>query len=171
MPKTENPAPNEDRAANALTRALRFEKSGMRYYETAASKAADPYAARTFALLADMERKHMADIMEIARRLEETAKFPPVSTTGSEGRMRMFKREHGRIRKEKTISGDAASAMRKALGIEAGGREMYDRMSKAASSPQEKRFFRLLSLEEQAHFEIVYEYLDYLEAVGLRMRE
>ena len=29
----------------------------------------------------------------------------------------------------------------------------------------------MLSLEEQAHFEIIYEYLDYLEATGLRMGE
>ncbi len=171
MPKPVKPAPKEDRAANALTRALRFEKTGMRYYELAASKAMDPIAKRTFALLADMERKHMADILEIALRLEEKGKFPAVSATSSEGRMRLFKKECSRIRKEKTISGDAAAAMRKALGFEAEGREMYARMSKAAPGPQEKRFFRLLSVEEQAHFEIIYEYLDYLEAAGLRMRE
>ncbi len=113
----------------------------------------------------------MSDIGGIARRLEGEGKFPKASATDSEGRMRLFRREIARIRKEKTISGDSAAAMRKALGFEAEGREMYDRMSKAAADPQERRFFRLLSLEEQAHFEIVYEYLDYLEAVGLKMRE
>lgn len=171
MKKAEKPAWKDDRAANALTRALRFEKTGMRYYELAASKAADPFAKKTFILLAGMERKHMDDIREIARRLEEKGKFPAVSMTDSEGRMRLFKRECGRIRKEKTISGDAAATMRKALGFEAEGREMYARMSKAAPGRQEKTFFRMLSLEEQAHFEIIYEYLDYLEATGLRMRE
>jgi rubrerythrin len=171
MTQARKPAPKEHPAVNAITRALRFEKSGMRYYEMAASKAADPYARKTFALLADMERKHMSDIGGIARRLEGEGKFPKVSAPDSEGRMRLFRREIARIRKEKTISGDSAAAMRKALGFEAEGREMYDRMSKAAADPQERRFFRLLSLEEQAHFEIVYEYLDYLEAVGLKMRE
>lgn len=171
MPKAQKQAPKPHPAANALARALRFEKSGMRYYELAGSKAADAYARKTFALLADMERKHISDILAIARRLEGEGKFPPVSATDSEGRIRMFRREIGRIRKEKTISGDSAAAMRKALGFEAEAREMYDRMSKASADRQEKRFFRLLSLEEQAHFEIIYEYLDYLEAVGLRMRE
>jgi rubrerythrin len=66
---------------------------------------------------------------------------------------------------------DAAAAMRKAPGFEAEGREMYLRMSKAAPGRQEKAFFRLPSLEEQVHFEILCEYLDYLEATGLRMRE
>ncbi len=171
MPRAQDSPPKEHPAANAIARALRFEKSGMRYYGLAASKAADPFARKTFALLADMERKHMSDILEIARRLEGEGKFPKVSAEDSEGRMRLFRREMARIRKEKTISGDSAAAMRKALGFEAEVREMYDRMSKAAADPQERRFFRLLSLEEQAHFEIVYEYLDYLEAVGLRMRE
>ena len=171
MQKPVAPAPKEGRSANALARALRFEKSGLRYYETAAAKAADPYAKKAFALLADMERKHVNDILEIARRLEQRGKFPAVSAADGEGRMRLFRREIGRIRKEKAITGDAAAAMRKALGFEAESREMYSRMSKAAPGRQEKTFFRLLSLEEQAHFEIVYEYLDYLEATGLRMRE
>ncbi len=171
MTTAHKPAPKEHPSVNAMARALRFEKTGLRYYELAASKAADPFARKTFALLADMERKHIKDILEIGRRLEEKGKFPPVSAADSEGRMRLFRREMARIRKEKTISGDSAAAMRKALGFEAEVREMYERMSKAAADPQERRFFRLLSLEEQAHFEIVYEYLDYLEAVGLRMRE
>ncbi len=171
MPKAEKPAPKENRTANALTRALRFETTGMRYYDLAAGKAADPFAKSLFVLLAGMERKHMDDIREISRRLGEKGKFPAVSVTDSEGRMRLFKREYGRIKKEKTITGDAAAAMRKALGFEAEGREMYSRMSKAAADPQERRFFRLLAHEEQNHFEIIYEYLDWLEATGLRMGE
>jgi rubrerythrin len=83
----------------------------------------------------------------------------------------MFKRETSRIRKEKTISGDAAAAMRKALGFEAEGREMYKRMAEGATNPQERKFFKLLSSEESKHFEVVYEYLDFLEATGLRMGE
>jgi rubrerythrin len=170
MPTPEKSAPKDDGAANALTRALRFEKTGMQYYELAASKAGSPFTKRTFTLLADMERKHMKAIMEISQRLEEKGKFPPVSTTDSEGRMRMFEAEAERIRKEDMITGDAAAAMRKALGLEAEGREMYLRMSQAATNPQEKKFFRMLWREEEAHFEIIYEYLDYLEERGLRMR-
>ncbi len=78
MPKAMYPAPKEHPAVNAVTRALRFEKAGMRYYEMAASKTADPYARSTFALLADMERKHMGDIREIAPRrgdLRPAARF------------------------------------------------------------------------------------------------
>jgi rubrerythrin len=171
MPKAEKSAPKNDRAANALTRALRFEKTGMRYFTVSAAKAADDFAKRVFALLADMERRHMEDIQAIARQLGEKGKFPAVSFTNSEGRMRLFKREYSRIKKEKAISGDAASAMRKALGFEAEGREMYTRMSKASTDRQEKRFYGILASEEQKHFEIIYEYLDYLESSGLRMGE
>jgi rubrerythrin len=85
--------------------------------------------------------------------------------------MRLFKREYSRIKKEKTITGDAATAMRKALGFEAEGREMYTRMSENAGNRQEKLFFKTLASEEQKHFDIVYEYLDFLENSGLRMGE
>jgi rubrerythrin len=169
--KAEKPAPKNDRSSNALTRALRFEKTGKRYFDLAAAKAADPFARRLFSLLSAMELKHMEDIQEIAGRLGEKGKFPAVSAASSEGRMRLFKREVSRIRKEKTITGDSAAAMRKALGFEAEGREMYGRMSRTATDRQEKQFFRLLAAEEQHHFEIIYEYLDFLEGTGLRMGE
>jgi rubrerythrin len=164
-------AKGKDATSNALTRALRFEKQGKRFFAAAAAKSADPFATRVFELLADLEDKHFQDILAIARRIETGGKFPKVSSAPHEARMRMFKRESARIRKEKTISGDAAAAMRKALGFEAEGREMYLRMSQAAADPQEKRFFKLLSAEESGHFSVIYEYLDYLEATGLRMGE
>src|SRR3990170_486376 len=170
MPKT-CLAKGKKSPASSLMRALRFEKEGMRFFTAAASKSADPFAKRVFALLAEMETKHMEDIQAIARRLEEEGKFPNVSSAPSDARMRQFRREHSRIRKEKIISGDAADGMRKALRLECEGREMYLRMSKAATNPQEKRFFKLLSTEEDSHFNIIYEYLDFLENKGLRMQD
>lgn len=158
-------------AGGALSRALRFEKDGKRLYTAAAAKASDPYARKMFELLASMEEKHVQDILAISRVLEESGKFPAVSSTPSDARMRMFRRDTARIRKETLFTGDAAAVMRKALGFEAEGREMYRRMAEGAANPQEKKFFRLLSGEEQAHFDIVYEYLDSFENVGLRMRE
>jgi rubrerythrin len=171
MPKAAKPAQKNGNAGSALTRALRFEKTGMRYFTLSAQKSIDGFAKRVFALLADMERKHYEDILEISKKLEETGKFPVVSAVSSEGRMRLFKREYSRIKKEKTITGDAAVAMRKALGFEAEGREMYTRMSENSPDRQEKTFFRLLASEEQKHFDIIYEYLDFLDNSGLRMQD
>ena len=155
----------------ALARALKFEKDGKRLFSSAAKRSADPFARQLFELLARMEEKHCEDILAIAKVLEEKGKFPKVSNAPSDERMKMFRKEYNRIRKEKVISGDAADVMRKALAFEAAGREMYDRMSKAAAHPQEKKFFRLLSGEENSHFTIIYEYLDFLENRGLRMQD
>ncbi len=171
MPKSAKPGPKKANATHALARALRFEKSGMRYFTLSAGKASDAFAKNVFLLLAEMEKQHFEDIRAIAKKLEEKGKFPPVSTVPGEGRMRLFKREYARIKREKTISGDAAAAMRKALGFEAEGREMYLRMAASATDARERKFFRILSGEEQKHFEIIYEYLDFLEDSGLRMRE
>ena len=171
MPKAAKPAPKNGNAGSALTRALRFEKTGMRYFAMSAQKATDGFAKRVFALLADMERKHYEDLQAIAKKMEEDGKFPVVSLVSSEGRMRLFKREYSRIKKEKTITGDDTVAMRKALGFEAEGREMYTRMSENSSNRQEKAFFRILASEEQKHFDIIYEYLHFLESSGLRMQD
>lgn len=164
-------AKREDGPSSALTRALRFEKQGKRFFTAAAAKSGDPFATRIFELLAGLEDKHAQDILAIARRLETDGKFPKVSSAPHEARMKMFQREAARIGKQKMITGDAAAAMRRALGFEAEGREMYARMSRMATNPQEKRFFKLLSAEESGHFVVIYEYLDYLEATGLRMGE
>lgn len=170
MPKA-GLAKGKKSSASSLMRALRFEKEGKRFFTAAADKSADPFAKQVFALLAQMETKHMEDIQEIARELEEGGKFPKTPSAPHDARMRQFRREHSRIRKEKIISGDAADGMRKALAFEAEGREMYARMSKAATNPQEKRFFKLLSGEEDNHFSIIYEYLEFLEDKGLRMQD
>ncbi len=160
-----------DSSASALSRALRLEVAGRKYYAAAAAKCADPFAKAVFEFLVKMEEGHIRDIGAIAKSLSEERKFPTVSTAPHDERMRMFDREAARIRKEKVISGDSAAAMRKALGMEAQGREMYLRASRDAAHPQEKKFFRLLAAEEDKHFAIIYEYLDYLEDQGLRMRE
>ncbi len=157
--------------SSALERALRFETEGKRFFTAAASKSADPFAKHVFSLLAEMETKHMEDIQAIARKLEEEGRFPKVSNSPHDARMRMFRREHSRIRKEKVISGEAVDGMRKALAFEAEGREMYLRMSKSATNPQEKKFYKLLAGEEDSHFNIIYEYLDFLEDQGLRMQD
>ncbi|MBI5576856.1 MAG: ferritin family protein [Deltaproteobacteria bacterium] len=170
MPKAA-PVKRKHNASGALARALKFEKQGKRFFSNAAAKASDPFARQVFELLAVLEDKHCQDILAIDAKLEQDGKFPAVSTASSEVRMRMFQRETARLRKEKTVTGDAAAAMRKALGFEAEGREMYRRMADRAAHPMEKKFFRLLSAEEAAHFEVVYEYLEFLEATGLRMGE
>ena len=171
MTKAAKPAPKNGNAGSALTRALRFEKTGMRYFALSEQKATDGFAKRVFALLADMERKHYEEIQAIAKKVGEDGRFPAVSAVNSEGRMRLFKREYSRIKKEKTITGDAAVAMRKALGFEAEGREMYSRMSANSSNRQEKAFFKYLAIEEQKHFDIIYEYLEFLDNSGLRMQD
>jgi rubrerythrin len=170
MPKP-GPAGEKKGPAGALERALRFETEGKRFFTAAAAKSVDPFAKHVFLLLAQLETKHMEDIKAIARKLEEEGRFPKVSSTPHDARMRLFRREHSRIRKEKVISGEAVDGMRKALAFEAEGREMYLRMSKTATNPQEKRFFKLLAGEEDTHFNIIYEYLDFLEGQGLRMRD
>ncbi len=158
-------------SAAALARALKFERSGRNYYARAAGYAADPFAAAVLSLLKSFEEQHIRDIVAISRSVQEEGSFPSISTAPSDARMKLFAREMRRIRKEKFISGESPDVMRKALGVEAEAREMYRRMAAEASSPQERKFFGLLCNEEERHFELLYEYLDFLEERGLRMQD
>ncbi len=156
----------------ALARALRFERQGQRFYTAAASRSADPFAKQAFELLVDLEEKHYQDIRRIAREVEAGGTFPAFTTAPGDARMRLFRKELARIRREEIMTGESADAMRRALAFEAESREMYRRMAEAATHPREKTFFKRLAAEEESHFNLVYEYLDYSEvSKGLRMQD
>jgi rubrerythrin len=171
MPAITAAARERREPSEALERALRFERTGIRFFTAAAARSADPFARKVFELLAGLEERHLQDIQAIAAALEEEGKFPAVSTAPSEARMKLFRKELARIRKEVMFTGESPDAMRRALGFEAEGRAMYLRLAEQASHPQEKRFFRMLAGEEEKHFDLIFEYLDYLEDRGLRMQD
>jgi len=60
--------------------------------------------------------------------------------------------------------------MRKASGSRPRAGDVHPHVRKLLDE-QEKAFFKHLASEEQKHFDIIYEYLDFLESSGLRMQE
>jgi hypothetical protein len=140
--------------SSALTRALRFEKQGKRFFGAAAAKSSDGFARQVFELLAVLEDKHVQDILAISRKLGEDGKFPAVSSrpAGECGCS-----SGGEQDPEETISGDAAAACDPRLG---GGARDVQADSRGRRIPR-KRFYPPLE-EEAKHFEVVYRYLDFL---------
>ncbi len=157
---------------NLLEEALKFEKEGRDYFSEAASKAGDKMTKEIYQYLALMETKHMEDIQRIAGEMKNKGTFPDnatlsVTTKSSE----IFLKELEKLSREKMLPQNEVAALRNGLALEVRGREMYERLSEEATDQGESNFYRKLAGEEQKHFQIIYEYLDFYESTGLRMQE
>ncbi len=155
-----------------LEEALKFEIEGKAFFTEAARKSGDSLTKEIYKYLARMETKHMEDIERIAGELKEKGVFPEKATLSEPTKSSsIFLQELKKLKKETILPQDEVSALRNGLALEVRGREMYDRLSVEAKDSREKNFYVLLSGEEQKHFDIIYEFLDFCELKGLRMQE
>jgi rubrerythrin len=155
-----------------LEEALKFEEEGRTFFTTAAEKSGDPLTKEIYEYLAMMELKHMEDIKRISAELKEKGKFPEDATLSSTSdKISIFKEALKQVKKEKELAQEEVTALRNALALEFKGREMYEKFSHEAKDNNEKQFYELLADEEQKHFDIIYEYLEFFEDKGLRMQE
>lgn len=155
-----------------LEMALKFEQEGNDFFTEAAKKSEDPLTREVYEYLALMELKHMEDIKRIAGELEETGKFPEkASLSATSDRVAIFKEALKKVKREKILAQEEVTALRDALALEFKGREMYEKLCHEAKDQNERHFYDLLAEEEQKHFDIIYEYLEFFEDKGLRMQE
>lgn len=155
-----------------LKEALEFEKAGKKFFSESAQKAGDSLTRELYNYLAQMETKHMEDILRISKELEEKGQFPEKVTLQDMTKpAEIFMEELRKLSGEEMVTEDEVTALRHALNLEVKGREMYERFAREASDEKESTFYRLLAAEEQRHFDIIYQLLDYFESKGLRMGE
>ena len=155
-----------------LEEALKFEEEGRDFFTTAAEKSGDPLTKEIYEYLAMMEIKHMEDIKRISAEHKEKGQFPEKATLSSTSdKAKIFKDALKQLKKETLLAQDEVTALRNALALEFKGREMYEKFSHEAKDQNEKHFYELLAAEEQIHFDIIYEYLEFFEDKGLRMQE
>lgn len=155
-----------------LAMALKFEQEGRDFFTAAAEKSGDPLTREIYEYLAMMELKHMEDIKRIAAQLKEKGSFPEkITLSATSDKTGIFKEALKKVKREKVLAQEEVVALRDALALEFKGREMYEKLSHEAKDHNEKHFFDLLADEEQKHFDIIYEYLEFFEQKGLRMQE
>lgn len=151
-------------AAAAVSGALRFERDAASFYRAAAGKAVDPFARQLFEMFAEIADRRAGEILALAASLESSGRFPSASSAPFEDRARLFRAEHDRIASGGPVTADGATVIREALARRAEGREMYTRLSVKAVHPLEKEFFRRLAEEETRNLDVVFGYLDGVEA-------
>ncbi len=155
-----------------LKEALEFERAGKKFFSDSAKKAGDPLTRELYEYLAQMETKHMEEVIRISKELEEKGAFPNEITLQETTKPAdIFLNELKKISSVDVITDDDVTVLRTALNLEVRGREMYETFSKNAEDEKEARFYELLAEEEQRHFEIIYQLLEYFENKGLKMGE
>lgn len=162
----------ENESIKALTRALDFEREGIKYYSLAAQKTAHPAASSIFGFLVEEEDKHKKFLCDLHSRLKAEDKWPSDVTISIEKDFRLiFKEEAPRIDTNVKISTNEIEALDFAINMENKGREMYRELSEKAADPHEKEFYAVLAKWEDGHARLVEEYFNFFQDHGMFTEE
>lgn len=157
----------ENESLKALTRALDFEKEGLKYFTEAKKKTAHPTAISMFSLLVEEETKHLGFITDLYTRLKAEDKWPADVTINIEKDFHLiFRDESAKIDDNIKISTDELKALDFALNMECRGRAMYHELSGKAKDLNEKGFYAILADWENGHAMLIENYYKYFEDKG-----
>jgi rubrerythrin len=144
-----------------------MESDGIEMYEGAARNCANALGQKMFLGLAEDEKSHIRMIEAIAEGLELSAALEKArSGTPRERIKTLFSEARDKVVGKAAAAADDVTALKTALGLE---KESYDFYRKAAgetSCADEEALFKRLLKEENEHFEILQNMLEYLENTG-----
>jgi len=161
----------------ALNMAIDMEKKGYDIYRQAAGKTANKLGKSTLEAIAAKELDHIKAIEEFSERIG--AKAPNLDKAISLINVKEKKNyilpimEKLKTELETKIKADSdlKKAYKVAMGLEKETYNFYKKLSNEASEPQTKKFFEFLMGEENTHYELLQETLEYLERPGDWFRE
>ncbi len=146
----------------AISLALSMEKQGYDHYVATARKTKNPLAKVTLEAIAAKEVDHMKAIekfatdvhaaIELIRPKTKLDYLKPIMEGLGNSLNANFQGDP-----------DLTQAYRVALGFERDSYNLYDKLSKEAESADVKSFFEFLREEENTHYELLQESLQYLE--------
>ncbi len=153
--------------------AIELEKKGYDFYTQTTLKTNNPLAASTLQSLADRELIHIEKIKEFHQQLTGDKKLPSDWLKGVEVSPKkeellkpiLLKLKASLDKKFKTEQ-DINEAYKIAEGLETDSYNLYDRISKESQDETAKKFFAALAKEEQEHYEILDDTLQYLNNPG-----
>jgi rubrerythrin len=153
----------DERMLEALSRAMKFEEDGVAYYNTAMMAASSNLALDVLRTLRDEEVKHKEMILKIYNDVKGGGGWPAGEAPGAP--MPDFVSVFRQLGDDppKSASEGELAALKHALEVEVSGRGMYDELAANAPSAPEKKFYELLSGEEQKHIRIIEDSIEYFE--------
>lgn len=158
----------EGKGSEALKVALSTENDGLEMYEKAAENTAHPFGKKMFLSLAEDEKTHIRMIEQIAEGLGMTEALKDAREGTPRERVKtVFSEVKDEIGQRIAASTDDIEALRIAMEFEKKGYEFYEKAADEACDENEKGLFGKLAKEENEHYSVLQNTLQYLEGSGL----
>ncbi|MFA5839034.1 MAG: ferritin family protein [Candidatus Margulisiibacteriota bacterium] len=153
--------------------AIDLEKNGYDFYKSASAKTQNPLAKATLDSLGERELEHLAKVTEFYQNLTgdktlpanwlKTVEVPP--SKGQLLKLILVKLEKSLNNKFESIE-DINKAYSIAEDLERDSYHLYSRIAKESTDNTTKKFFAALAEEENEHYAILDETLQYLITPG-----
>ena len=155
----------------SLATALKMEQTGYDIYIKAAKKTSNPLGKSTLEAIAAKELDHIKAITDFAKKNLDKA-IVDINPEDKKGYIKpiMEKLEKSLDENVKPDS-DLKEAYKVALQLEKNSYDLYKSLKQKSSGDKEKRFFDFLMQEENMHYELLNETLEYLDNPGNWYRE
>ncbi|MBN3033682.1 MAG: ferritin family protein [Candidatus Saganbacteria bacterium] len=159
----------------AMKIALDMEKKGYQVYLDAARKITNELGRATLEAIAAKELEHIQAIESYCRRPDDPAASKLLGAIKHSEKRDYIRQITERVGRELEKKSEAdlglTDAYRAALELERESYLFYQKLAQAADRPELKAFFEFLMGQENIHYELFQETLEYLDRPGDWFRE
>ena len=155
----------ENERINALKQALKMEKEGKAFYESAFERAENELTKKIFASLIKAEDRHIQKIKQLYDSLMETGKWPEVALVREQKETpdNIFSAAMAEMDKKTKGTMSEIEALKMATKMEDEGMRYYQSKADNTQDPFEKKFYHLLVHEESEHYLSLLDSIEFLE--------
>lgn len=155
----------------ALNTALSMEKTGYDLYEKASKNTQNKLGRSTLEAIAKKELDHIKGIEEFASRNFDVALISVANKSKKEYCLPIMKGLESELNKKVAKDADLESAYKAAMKLEKASYAFYKNLKEKSDDHKAKQFFEFLMKEENTHYELLEETLEYLNNPGNWYRE
>ncbi len=146
---------------NAIEKARKLEIDGAEYYSRVADECSVEMGKYMFRSFADDEKRHLRIIEDVAKGMGVDIDSMPMPR--DEIRT-IFSHADEHVSQQVIATADEKEAVRVAMNMETESFKLYDEAAKAADDEQVEKLFSRLAREENQHYEMLENTLDYLDS-------
>jgi rubrerythrin len=150
-----------DELLGALERAQKLEIDGAEYYLNLAARCRSQAAAEMFRSFAADEHRHLRIVRDMAEQMSVDVAGMP---TPREEIRTIFGEAAERADDVAQASADEKEAVAVAMGMEKASFDLYTESAREAEDDETRRLLERLALEENQHYEMLENTLEYLNA-------
>jgi rubrerythrin len=156
---------------DALRTAITMEKNGYDIYKKAASKTSNKLGKTTLEAIAKKELDHIRAIEEFANHNFDKAILTIKPKEKKDYVLPIMKEIESELNAKVSKDSDLEASYKVAMDLEKKAFNFYKDLKAKAEDPKAKDFFNFLMGEENIHYELLQETLEYLNAPGNWYRE